>query len=135
MEPLWIDRKLGGRFRAVPGGVLERDERIVEDAVLGAALNLAQALAFLRGAKAATKTRPTTFEASLAAGERPDFGRFPLPSSQRFGAEVVVELRHAFMVEAQHVPQPSVLGWIKPNEPAGDFRVDGARFRPVADGC
>jgi hypothetical protein len=35
--------------------------------------------------------------------ERPDFGRFPLPSSQRFGAEAVVELRHTFMVEAQHI--------------------------------
>jgi hypothetical protein len=47
--------------------------------------------------------RPVDAETHERLTQRPDFGRFPLPSSERFAAEAVAELRHAFMVEAQHV--------------------------------
>ena len=49
MELRRVDRELDGGLRAVPRRVLERDERRRQDAVLRGALDLAQALAFVRG--------------------------------------------------------------------------------------
>ena len=57
-----IDHELHGRLAPFAGRVVVRDEGAVQDAVLRACVDLAQDLA-LFGAKAATKTRPTTFDA------------------------------------------------------------------------
>jgi hypothetical protein len=56
-----IDRELDAR-RAVAIRILERDERAHEDAVLGTA-STSPKTSPSSGAKAATKTRPTTFAA------------------------------------------------------------------------